>query len=361
MTGCRESCLQQVRALHPGQGPGKRLSRWLEQAVSRRWFAVSHWRLRKRRKILYALTPTHPNVGDHAQAVAIRRWLDKHFPDLPVIEASDRRAARLLPVLQWLIRDGDIVFLHSGGNLGDRYPRIENTRRALVAAFPRNRVISLPQTISFSDTDRGRAEREVSQRVYNAHPDLTIMGRDERSAGLAHELFPKAHVLCVPDFVLSLNEPPTERREGRAQALLCFRRDEESALSPAGREAIGRRLPCVCTAFDTTVGGRVRSENREALLEQTLERFRSADLVVTDRLHGVVFAVLCRKACVVLPTVDHKLTASVRWFDDVSFVALASSLDAVPAVAERCLAMAERTVPDWNALYFDRLPEQLGL
>ena len=337
------------------------MSRGFELLVSRCWFALSRGRLRKRRKILYALTPTHRNVGDHAQAIAIRRWLHSHFPELPLIEVNDRRAARLLPALQWLVRDGDLVLLHSGGNLGDRYPRIEHTRRALVRAFPRNRIISLPQTISFSDTERGQAERAATQQVYNAHPNLTLIGRDERSAALARDLFPTAQVLCVPDFVLSLDEPPAEPSAGHVQALLCLRDDEESALGPAGREAVARRLPYPCTTFDTTLPGPIRAESRERLLEQTLERFRAAGLVVTDRFHGAIFAVLCRKACVVLPTVDHKLTAGVRWFDDVPFVALAPGLDAVADVAERCLAVTDRTVPDWNALYFDTLPARLGL
>ena len=114
-------------------------------------FAYTHINLRSKNKIIYALTPPPylKNVGDHAQVIAIRAWLDKHFPELPVIEIDKDQGNYFLPALRWLVQLDDIFFLHSGGNLGDRGKWSETMRRQMISEFPSNQIISLPiQTLA---------------------------------------------------------------------------------------------------------------------------------------------------------------------------------------------------------------------
>ena len=169
-------------------------------------FILKHRHLKNTPKILYAITPPPrlKNIGDHAQAVAIKRWLKKHYPGIPVLEMDKDRSRYYLPALRWLFNPEDRLFLHSGGNLGDRGLWSENIRRLIIKTFPNNKIVSLPQTIYFSDTPRGKKERLISQRIYNSHSNLTIIGRDKESGKLAQELFPEALTFSMPDFVLSL-------------------------------------------------------------------------------------------------------------------------------------------------------------
>jgi pyruvyl transferase EpsI len=341
-----------------GSGVVKR-SGWFAAAR----FSLAHRGIRERRKVVYALTPTPGlrNVGDHAQAVAIHRWIARHYPGLPVLEVDKKESERHLAALTRLVREDDLVLLHSGGNLGDRGQWSERVRRGLIQAFPRNRIVSLPQTIFFSDTPRGREEREITRRIYAAHPRLTIIGRDPVSGALAAELFPRARTFALPDFVLSLpGDPPRAPPEGAPKVLLCLRRDDESALSEADRDALGAALKLPCTRFDTTLERRIPTARRERILDETLALFRAHDAVVTDRYHGLIFAVLCRRPAVVLPTVDHKLTSAFHWFTDVPFVRLAASTAAVPGLLREVLASPRAGGPDWNAQYFDRLPELIA-
>jgi len=301
------------------------------------------------------------NVGDHAQAVAIGRWIQKWFPDAPVLELDKFQTRRMIPALKWLVGPEDLFLLHSGGNLGDRGIWSENARRCIIRNFPNNRIVSLPQTIFFSDTPQGRRERARSRRIYGRHPNLTVIGRDSQSGNLAAELFPRARTLCLPDFVLSLPPRPQGKRPKPSEALLCLRRDDESILTEADRRRLAEELPFQCEFFDTTLPEPIDVDRRADVLESVLDRFQDSDLVVTDRYHGLVFAVLCRKPCVVLRTVDHKMTSAMEWFCDVRFVRFAEEIGAVPEVAAQCMAETCRDVPDWNAEYFDRLPRQIGL
>lgn len=327
------------------------------------WFAYTHRHLRRQYKILYTLTPPPnlTNVGDHAQAIAIGAWLKKHFPELSVIEMDKQRSKDLLPALRWLIQPDDLVFLHSGGNMGDRGTRSEAIRRLIISSFPRNKIVSLPQTIYFSDTQTGVEERENTCRIYAAHPNLTIIGRDPRSGELAAELFPKAQVFCMPDFVLSMTRKQLEKKNTSPKVLLCLRLDNESAISPEQRRDMANCLPYSCTYYDTTIASLIELSKREAVLESALDLFRASDVVVTDRYHGLIFSVLCRKPCVVLRTVDHKLTSAMHWFKDVPFVLFAENLDEIPLLVERLLVVESRKVPDWNANYFDRIPELIAI
>jgi pyruvyl transferase EpsI len=300
-------------------------------------------------------------VGDHAQVVAIRAWFRKHFPELPVIEMDKDQASYYLSALRWLVQPDDILFLHSGGNLGDRGIWSETGRRLLISNFPDNQIVSLPQTIYFSDTPTGRKERENTRRIYATHPNLTIIARDPYSGELAMELFPKAQTFSMPDFVLSLPRVQANAKNDPPKVLLCLRLDDESTLTEEKRQEIADNLPCQSTFFDTMLAEQIEVNERVSVLENTLDLFRNSDVVVTDRFHGLIFAVLCQKPCVVLCTVDHKLTSAISWFKDVPFVIFAQDLDELPNLVEHCLTIKSREVPDWNKIYFDKIPELIGL
>ena len=301
------------------------------------------------------------HLAQPAKALSCTYELNVWFPDVPVIELDKSQTRRMIPALKWLVGPEDLFLLHSGGNLGDRGIWSENARRCVIGSFPHNRIVSLPQTIFFSDTPRGRKERERSRKIYGRHPDLTIIGRDPRSGDLAADLFPRARTLCLPDFVLSLPPRPQGERPKPSKALLCLRRDDESILTEADRRRLAGGLPFQCEFFDTTLPEPIDVHRRADVLESVLDRFQDSDLVVTDRYHGLVFAVLCRKPCVVLQTVDHKMTSAMEWFRDVRFVRFAEGIGAVPEAAAQCLAETCLDVPDWNVAYFDRLPQQIGL
>ncbi len=325
-------------------------------------YYMKHCGLASRPKIIYGITPPPrlKNIGDHAQAVAIHLWLARHYPDRPVLEVDKDQARYYLPALRFLIRPDDLIFLHSGGNLGDRGLWSENIRRLLITTFRKNRIVSLPQTIFFSDSERGRTERERSIRLYARHPDLTIIGRDAESGELAKELFPKARTFAMPDFVLSLDARPRREKSDKPRVLLCLRRDDESILSDAERQALEKDLDMETAVFDTTLDEPILHEKRGEVLEGVLDYFSSFDLVVTDRYHGLIFSVITKKPCIVLRTVDHKLTSAIDWFRDLAFVFRAGSYADVAGMIDTALDCENFDAPDWNAEYFDRIPGLVG-
>jgi len=340
----------------------KRLQAPLANSVQNLLFARSYRHLRDEKKIIYALTPPPylKNVGDHAQVIAIRAWIEKHFPGFPVIEVDKDQGHICLSAIQRLVQPDDLIFLHSGGNLGDRGKWSERMRREMISTFPGNQIVSLPQTIHFSDTPAGIEQKEKTRCIYSAHPNLTVIGRDPRSGEIATELFPNANTFCMPDFVLSLPARSSETKNSHPKVLLCLRLDSESALTLEQHKEIGDSISYDCTYYDTTLPKSIDYKKRKSVLDETLELFLSADVVVTDRYHGLIFTILCQKPCVVLRTVDHKLTSAIHWFKDMPQIKFAHSLDEVSGLVDECLKIENRESPDWSANFFDKIPELIG-
>lgn len=326
-------------------------------------FFAEYKHLADTKKILYALTPPPKlkNIGDHAQAVAIHLWIENSFPSVEVIELDKEQSRYYLPALKRLLTPQDIVFLHSGGNLGDRGIWSERIRRLLIKNLPNNKIVSLPQTIFFSDTKNGNIQKEITRNIYQSHPDLVVIGRDPYSGELAQDLFPQAQTFCMPDFVLSLPPRSTDTKNSAPKILLCLRLDNESALSDEQRQTMASLLPYDCTYYDTTLDSPISLDQREEILDQTLKLFLEHDVVITDRYHGLIFTVLCQKPCIVLRTVDHKLTSAIYWFKDMSSIIFAETLSELPDRVSDCLENGDRSAPNWNALYFDEIPSLVGL
>lgn len=358
----RRRLISAVRILSPGRDASRPFTLGAERrSAAKARFEAVDWHDASPTRIIYALTPTASlrNVGDHAQAVAIHRWLGKHYPHEPVVELDKDVAIACIDEIRARVRPGDRIFLHSGGNLGDRGQWSEAGRRLIISTFPEHRIVSLPQTIFFSPTPGGRSEQEKSRAIYAGHPALTVLGRDRVSGQLADDLFPGAQTGTYPDFVLSLELEAfglgTERPPQKG-ILACLRRDDESVLDERVRVDVARKLGPETTLFDTTLDDPIPSERRLDVLRDTLSLFAAHEAVVTDRYHGLIFAVICRKPVVVLPTVDHKLHSAIEWFSDIANVGFSETTEDVADTLARVRDTRVVAYPDFNALYFDRLP-----
>lgn len=317
-------------------------------------------------KIIYALTPPPElsNIGDHAQVFAIQKWFKLHFPNMPVLEVDKNETIEAQKILLNSISPDDIIFLHSGGNLGDRGMWSETGRRLIINNFKKNRIISLPQTIYFSDTEEGRKQQAISSQIYASHPHLTIIGRDEQSGELARELFPKATVFTAPDFVLSLNLDdfdlaPSQSNNGKVIA--CLRQDKESIFSIEERIRISTSLTKSATLTDTTLNQPILETERFNIIKKFLANILEHEAMITDRFHGLIFSVIAQKPTVVLPTVDHKLTSAINWFRDIDNVDFISNSQDISKSLELVLNKSNITTPDFNACYFNVLPDLLDL
>lgn len=238
------------------------------------------------------------------------------------------------------------ILLSGGGNLGDLYSLHQTFREIVIAAFPDNPIIQLPQTIYFQDP----ANLDRARRIFNAHPNLTLLARDHQSLDIARNDFRATSLLC-PDMALCLG--PLSRPGSPVVDVVCLlRTDVESAASQPPAEARGiettdwlaepptvltrthdflhsqlalypRRLAPLRRLFEATYTPVARQ--RLARGCRLLARGR---VVVTDRLHGHILALLLGLPHVLLDNSYGKLDTFVQsWTTDCELTYRSDSIE----------------------------------
>ncbi|WP_347839085.1 polysaccharide pyruvyl transferase family protein [uncultured Draconibacterium sp.] len=337
--------------------------------ISAIFFFLKNRNYKSTKKIFYCLIPPPElkNIGDHAQAVTIRIWLSKNFSDYKIIEIdkNNTRSKFFVWAIKKVLSSKDLFFVHSGGNLSDRAPWSENGRRMIVKSFKNNLVCVLPQTIHFSNTENGEIELERSKKIYNNHPKLIITGRDMQSTALAKKHFYSASIMSCPDFVLlysnylknSTNIAPSK------EVLFCFRNDSESAFTKKDRMKFTEMNAHLShEVFDTTIEEYIFKKDEQKFLDDTINYFSSFKVIITDRYHGLIFCILAKRPCIVLHTVDHKLTAAyTSWFKNMQGIYLANDIPHAQELLPNVLANSSSPVSDidWNDKYFKNYTTQI--
>ena len=330
----------------------------MEQRLSRARYLWEINDLRQRKKAIMLATAEHQNIGDSAITLAEQQLLSSQFPDYYQVEISTYEFARKEAYLHAIVNPQDILFLNGGGNIGDVYPEEEQFHQTIVEQFPNNRIVVFPQTISFRHLD-GKTLRD-SQRAYNGHRDLTMYLRGRESLEFARTYFPNVKSVLMPDVVHLLQTEYTFPRSG---ALMCIREDGESSLDEAQREMLCSLVKKMFQNVEHTTNIHpedVTRDIRGLVVRQELMRFAKHQVVITDRLHGMIFSVITGTPCVVLSSFNQKIReyyeAFLKGTDGVVF--LGDDLSGVEAAIQKALKARKVrcTVLQKNLLDFQEKP-----
>jgi pyruvyl transferase EpsI len=100
---------------------------------------------------------------------------------------------------------------------------------------------------------------------------------------------------------------------------------------------------------DTVIPRNLKLEERDTILDAKLDEFKQAALVVTDRLHGMVFAAITATPCIVLPNSYHKIKGLYDdWLTHLPYIRFASDITEV----QRCI----NDMPSADNLRYDPSP-----
>lgn len=279
--------------------------------------------LKNHRKCFVFLAANYGNLGDVAITLAQEQYLRERFSDYEVVDVPINSTMSHLQAIKNVCSPDDVITIVGGGNISDLYFDIELLRIAVIKAFPYNRIISFPQSAIFSDTIFGRWFKKRVARAYSRHKHLTVLAREKRSMELMKSMF-HAHsvdVCLTPDIVMWLDKRlPETIRNG---VICCLRSDSESNLSAyfksQMRSLLGQEYPV--TDYDTHIGNvDLNLEQRIIELNKILSHFRSTKWVVTDRLHGMIFAYITGTPAIVFNNNNHKIAASYEWIRDCGYI-----------------------------------------
>lgn len=275
-----------------------------------------------RRTCILVGSATYDNIGDLAISEAELAFLHRYF-DGTVIEIPTMAFVEYERLLHKYLTPRDLLCFQGGGNMGDMYPGFEFERCEALECFPRMKSVIMPQTMHYVDADSPWLR--YSQKVYRNCTDLHLFARERTTEGLMKEAYPTTDVSLVPDIVLSMDVTPYVphglTRNGMA---LVLRQDAERSLTQDDWEVIRHvadRSGMAVTYMDTMAEEKfIPLERRHDVVAGLLQRFASAQVVVTDRLHGMIFAAITGTPCVALANSNRKVGGVYEWIKDLPYV-----------------------------------------
>lgn len=296
------------------------------------------------RKAFVIGSPEYSNLGDSAITIAEMLFLKKcGYSRSHIKEFTQSEYTRNLVYFARYLGKSHLICGVGGGNMGNLWYPEELFRYSFIDAFPDNPIIIFPQTIYFTEDEQGRRAQEKSVDHYDKHKRLTIVAREQKTFEIMTGLYQNAKILPVPDIVLSTKMEDYGVSAGkRLGALLVFRSDKEKVVSDEDKEEIQKyfkkhSFPFHCTDMYASVP--VTKENRMVLVRSKMQEFADSKIVITDRLHGMIFSVITNTPCVVFGNNHHKIKGTYEWLSYLPSINFVQSADEAIKVIPSLLEM----------------------
>jgi exopolysaccharide biosynthesis predicted pyruvyltransferase EpsI len=311
-------------------------------------------------RVAFLEFPYDTNVGNHMMWLAALRYFEDR--NVEVVYSSHINGFNA-GALRRALGDGMIVF-NGGVGMSALWPRLTDLKRAVVRQFPNNPLLVFPSTVAF----RNREEADRMSDVFTGHGRVTIFARDSQTHRVVSETFRDVETLLVPDSAWLL--PMQERKVPASYDVTWLVRNDH--------ESIGYEPPGNVHTFDwanrtlvqpthfpfahycmRAAGAATRLRNTglsprlperlanrltnamytvasEAILKSGNDDLDRGRVVVTDRFHAHILAVLRRQHVVLLVDAFGKNKNSYdSWTHRFPLVHLAQTPAEALAIAER--------------------------
>ncbi len=282
--------------------------------------------LNSKKRVFFLDAPAYGNLGDQAIAYAMETFVARTLPDYTQIEITEDKLPSCLQWLKNTVKENDLICLTGGGNMGVMYQRYESVRRLVLKTFPHNPIIIFPQTFDYGESSYVRKELNRAKSIYGAVLRLVLCARDEGSYERMKENFPGVTIVFCPDIVLSLDY--RDRFVKTGEVGICLRDDAECVVGAAAYKKLAVKYP-ESVPLSTTDGDDVviNFQNRKSAVEKKLQEFGSKKLIVTDRLHGTIFAFITGTPVIALPNSNGKVERVCRYLSPCGNVIFVKNID----------------------------------
>lgn len=316
------------------------------------------------RRFILMQTPLHGNLGDHAIALAELNFLAEHFPDVPVVELPGFAFSRQPEAYASLLNaEKDTILITGGGFAGSLWQEEESNIQCILSELHGFRILMLPQTLYYEDESSPEALSSI--HGYASCQTLTFCARESLTLDRLNRLLPNTRSELIPDMVLYSQY--TETSKPRCGIGLCLRQDKESTLDADERKALATGIlhsfPSDSPVWtDTVIPQDVSPAKRRETVLAKLDEFAGYRFIITDRLHGMVFAALTGTPCIVLDNCDHKVQGVYDWLKQNRYILYLDNAAALPSALQKIEPMLSvRHKCDFSSVRagFDRLAELL--
>lgn len=312
-------------------------------------YLAKHYYSQKTRFVLLG-TPVHGNLGDQAIVYSEKQFIKEHYRNSIILEVPNDLLIRFPKLCMRYIRGNDTIIIDGGGNLGTLWQEEDDKISNIIQMFRNNRIVIFPQTCFY---DGKKKDKRIinNRKTYRDAKCLSVMLRDKASFDYFTDCFRDIKAYYVPDIALRIRlKSRNNRRHG---VILCFREDLERMLNKESEEYIKMYLSENKIPFknlSTVVPYSITQKNREQELMSIWEEFANAELVITDRLHAMIFSAITGTPCIAADNKSGKVGGTYEWISELDYIRFTPELCNIPNMInemkmKNCLYTFE--YPDW--------------
>lgn len=329
-------------------------------------FHFLFWNRCKEKNILLLLVPIYENLGDQAIAVAEETFFSSILPEKKVLEISNNL---ITPISYKILRLFSCKFscfvITGGGFLGTLWLRNENQVRSIVKGCVGTKLVVFPQSIFFENSLSGKVELDKTKQVLCLHKNVVLFLRDHSFNFAMRNLsdIEGIRIFNVPDIVCFLNR--SEQSGKRNGILFCMRNDIEKTSCNEDIERLKQYLKeynYTITSTDTLTGYSIKKKNRRLEVDKKLQLFKTKEIVITDRLHGMLFCLITGTPCIALNNVSKKIEGVWKlWLQEYDYIKYYESLKNIDINIVKSMILKTNIVynPDSFSIYWNMIKEEL--
>lgn len=311
--------------------------------------------------IVYLLAPSYSNLGDVAIFVKSIEFLKKYSNLSIKAILYSCQCTKKKNIVNLPLYDDDLIVIQGGGNMGAVYSAEEYLRQDIVKWFPRNKIVSLPQSVWFGKENKNYILNRA-KKIYSSHKNLTIFTRDVPSFDFCKKNF-KCDIKICPDMVLSATPQRIDKYQKNKKVLLCLRKDIESHLPSDFSKRIEEYLRQNNYSFEhwdtDDLSGR-KIENKPERIRQVLRYFNQFQFVITDRYHGTILSYISETPCIGLDNSYGKIKNGFIWFKNCNYMFYADDFEQVVSSIEKIEKLEAFEINGILAEKFSELKEQIS-
>lgn len=256
-------------------------------------------------------TPIHTNLGDHLITLSEQTFLKSIGYHNNIIEIPIEMFKFYQKKLLKIIDSKSTIFINGGGWMGDLWPGDERLMQNIVKTFKNNKIIIFPQTIYYDDINLHFKVLQESVDSFSLSKNLTLYLRDENSFFFAKKYYKNIKMKLIPDIAISYyNYAPKNIKNNTVLNVgVCFRNDREVGDETSKIDLLKYLKKRKYNLFYTSMISKksVTTKERNIVLKEKLLEFTKYDLILTDRLHGMIFAVITETPCIIFDNKTHKV------------------------------------------------------
>lgn len=281
------------------------------------------------KRVFLFYTPTlSTNMGDQAIRKGQLLFLQNYFTDYKIMEIDKyiwcEQNKNAIKLLKKTVKKQDLITIQGGGYIGDLWLGCEEDFKKIVADFPKNKIVTLPNTAYYSDTENGRKLLAEDKDFYAKYKNVIFYLRDKASYDLMCGMVGKERCNYKPDMALMIKP---KHDLPRKDILICTRKDHEKVRSAEDFEKLkqmfensGYNVKYTDTCKDVEKSFKYSQRIRDKYLCDIFKEFAGAKLIVTDRLHGMILSAINKTPCIATDNISKKISGVYDWIRYLDYI-----------------------------------------